>query len=186
MITTLGTMPNLLIKTKHLCNDFWRLKDSRLRCRICRRTLNPRKGLVKINRQILKKIIQEFILEHSTNIILARVNISKYKLLKILTLVRIAMSRNIPDVFVGIVEVDETYLGGQMKNRRQKDRLKYGKNAEGLEPLNSRSLAFSVGKERFTRKLCLIPKLKIWNQSLTSKSNGVQLSVPILGGLTPA
>jgi len=34
------------------------------------------------------------------------------------------MSRDVPNVFSGIVEVDETYLGGQMKNRKLKERLK--------------------------------------------------------------
>ena len=71
-------------------------------------------------------------LEHSINIILERVNISKFKLLKLLTLLRIVMTKDVPDVFSGIVELDETYLGGQMKNRKQKDRIKYGKNRRGF------------------------------------------------------
>jgi len=37
-------------------------------------------------------------------------------LLKILTLLRVAMTQDIPDVFDGTVEVDDTYLGGQWKN----------------------------------------------------------------------
>jgi hypothetical protein len=63
-------------------------------------------------------VIQEFLLEHSTNTILSRVDISKYMLLKILTLLRAAITQDIPDVFEGSVEVDETYLGGQWKNKR--------------------------------------------------------------------
>ena len=72
-----------------------------------------------------KQIISEFVLEHSTNIILARVNIFKYKLLKILTLLRIAMSKDVSEIFDGYAEVDKTYLGGQMKNRKLKEWLKY-------------------------------------------------------------
>jgi len=53
------------------------------------------KNLILISRKILKQIISEFILEHSTNTILDRVNISKYKLLKILTLIRIEMAKAI-------------------------------------------------------------------------------------------
>ena len=42
------------------------------------------------------------------------------------------MTKDVPEVFSGIVEVDETYLGGQMKNRKQKDRIKYSKNRRGF------------------------------------------------------
>jgi transposase-like protein len=42
------------------------------------------------------------------------------------------MSNDIPEVFSGVVEIDETYLGGQMKNKRQKERLKLGKNRRGF------------------------------------------------------
>jgi len=85
-----------------------------------------------MNHKLLKCIISEFVLEHSTNVILERVKISKHKLLKILTLLRINMSRDVPDVFSSTVEVDETYLGGQMKNRRLKERLKIGRNRRGF------------------------------------------------------
>jgi len=69
---------------------------------------------------VLKQVVSEFLLEHSTNIILERVNISKYKLLKTLTLLRIVMRKDVPRVFEGIVEVDETYLGGQMRKKERK------------------------------------------------------------------
>ena len=97
---------------------FYKICDGRLKCSECKKYFTPRKNLTAISRKLLKQIISEFILEHSTNTILDRVSISKYKLLKILTLFRIEMTKNIPDVFSGTVEVDETYLGGQWKNKR--------------------------------------------------------------------
>jgi len=114
-------------------NKFWSLGDGRLKCKQChRRFSNPKlkKPIAQIN--LLKRIISEFLLEHSTNIILGRVKISKYKLLKILTLLRIEMAKDVPKVFSGTVEVDETYLGGQMKNRKMKERVKYGKYRRGF------------------------------------------------------
>ena len=96
---------------------YWSLKDGRFRCSRCRKTFTDPRQLIRISASTLRSLIQEFVLEHSTNTILRRVNISKYMLLKILTLLRIAMTQDVPEVFEGTVEVDETYLGGQLKNK---------------------------------------------------------------------
>jgi transposase-like protein/DNA-directed RNA polymerase subunit RPC12/RpoP len=99
-------------------SNFWRLKDDRLKCANCRHKFTVKKKKAEINTGILKQVISEFGLEHSTNTILDRVNVSKYKLLKTLALLRKEMIKDVPEVFEGIVEVDETYLGGQWKNKR--------------------------------------------------------------------
>lgn len=112
--------------------EFWQLKDRRLKCKRCRSVFTPKPYRFGIRPAILSKVIEEFLLEHSTNTILARVKISKYKLLQILTLLRIVMTKDVPDVFSGIIEVDETYLGGQMRNKRKKIKIKLGKNRRGF------------------------------------------------------
>lgn len=91
---------------------------------MCKKYFTPNKNLTRISRNILKQTISEFILEHSTNTILDRVDISRYKLLKILTLFRIEVTKDIPSVFEGTVEVDETYLGGKWINKRKAVKLK--------------------------------------------------------------
>ena len=45
--------------------------------------------------------------------IIEQTRLSKYKVLKCGEAVRANMVRDIPEVFEGIVEVDETYPGGQ-------------------------------------------------------------------------
>jgi transposase-like protein len=107
------------------------LKDGRLKCIYCKFRFTSKSPSFKIDRRTLKSIIQEFILEHSTDTILSRVNVSKYKLLKTLTLLRIAMTKDVPDVFEGTVEVDETYIGGQWKNKPLKIKLKSAKSKRG-------------------------------------------------------
>ncbi len=99
-------------------NRFWSLKDGRFRCTKCRKTFSDFRKKISISQIKLRTVIQEFLLEHSTNIILTRVDISKYMLLKILTLLRVAMTQDVPEAFEGTVEVDETYIGGQLKNKR--------------------------------------------------------------------
>jgi len=112
----------------------WNISDGRLKCKKCKYLFTPKENPINISNKILKQIISEFILEHSTNIILSRVNISKYKLLKTLTLVRIEMTKDILDIFSGTVEVDETYLGGQWKNKR----LNVKKRAKVREKISKR------------------------------------------------
>lgn len=41
------------------------------------------------------------------------------------------MIRDIPEVFEGTVEVDETYIGGQWKNKRKSERAKGAKRGRG-------------------------------------------------------
>jgi transposase len=108
---------------KRICPEcsshrIWSLKDGRLRCAKCRHTFSDPRRPVRLSKSRLRRVIQEFVLEHSTNIVLSRVDISKYMLLKLLTLLRIAMTQDVPEVFEGAVEVDETYLGGQWRNKR--------------------------------------------------------------------
>ncbi len=105
---------------KCLKAKFWETGSGRLKCKNCRKLFTAKKNPHGLTDKVLREIVAEFLLEHSTNVILDRVKISKYKLLKILTLLRTAMTKEIPDVFSGIVEVDETYLGGQWKNKRLK------------------------------------------------------------------
>jgi transposase-like protein len=97
---------------------YWLLKDGRFKCSQCRKAFTDQRKRVRIASSTLRKVVQEFLLEHSTNIIFSRVTISRYMLLKILTLIRIVIAQDVPEVFEGTVEVDETYLGGQWKNKR--------------------------------------------------------------------
>jgi transposase-like protein len=79
--------------------DFWKTNDGRLKCKHCRYIFTPKPNPFNLPDGILKEIISEFVLEHSTNIILERVNISKYKLIKILAVLRRLMKEDIPEFF---------------------------------------------------------------------------------------
>lgn len=86
-------------KTCPKCNKIsksWRLKDGRFKCSNCQAKFTAQKKIVSVSDKLMRQIIQEFLLEHPTNTILFRLNISKYKLLKILTLLRLVMAKDTP------------------------------------------------------------------------------------------
>jgi hypothetical protein len=45
------------------------------------------------------------------------------------------MSKDIPDIFDGPIELDETYIGGQRKNKKLHIRRLQGKRGYGTEKL---------------------------------------------------
>jgi transposase-like protein len=53
------------------------------------------------------------------------------RILRALLLTRKAMAQDIPKVFSGAVEVDETYLGGQWKNKRKSHKIGGTKRGRG-------------------------------------------------------
>ena len=102
---------------------YWILRDGRFRWCVCRKAFRDPRKRVRINPFTVRKLIQEFLLEHSRNTILSRVNICRYMLLRILTLLRMVMVQDVPAVFEGTVEVDETYLGGQWEKQTSRGKV---------------------------------------------------------------
>ena len=67
----------------------------------------------------------------SSAIITQETGIHRLRVLRALTKVRIVMSKDILKVFSGIVEIDETYIGGQWKNKRKSQRKQQSKRGRG-------------------------------------------------------
>lgn len=109
----------------------WVVQGTRRRCAACRYTFTPGARGLRVPRALARRIISEFALEHSTNTILERVEVTKYTLLTLLTKLRAVMIRDVPPSVSGIVAVDETYVGGKWKNRRKKARRKAAKRGRG-------------------------------------------------------
>jgi len=98
--------------------SFWKIRRNHLKCKYCKSERSRKFGELNILRNTCKKIIYWFMLEQSVDRIQEQTNISRYSILKLLMILRKQMLLDVPGVFDGIVEVDETYLGGQWKNKR--------------------------------------------------------------------
>ena len=122
---------------RHKCRKcsgkkFWRVRRSKLRCQKCGYEFVPKIGGINLARYRWKALLKWFLRCQSINVIIEETKISKHKILKALNLVRKAMILDVPEVFSGVVEVDETYLGGQWKYKRKSVKRKQARSKRGL------------------------------------------------------
>jgi len=103
---------------------FYRVRRDKFRCRNCLYEFKPKLGNLKLSRADWKKIIFWFVLDQPILQIEEQTKISHYSVSKAVNLLRQMTVEDVPDVFSGVVEVDETYLGGQKKNKRKSVLLK--------------------------------------------------------------
>ena len=112
------------------------IRREKRRCKRCRYEFTPWliKG-VRLKDQKIKKIIEWFLLERSGLWIAQRLSLGKNQVYKVLRALRQVMAQDVPKVLEGIIEVDETYLGGQKKNKNKKQLKKeiniYGQSKKG-------------------------------------------------------
>lgn len=103
---------------------FWRVRRDKLKCKSCRYEFRFKLGNLNLTIKQWRTLLKWFLRCQSINVIKEETKISEYKILKALKTVRKAMIKDVPPVFDGVVEVDETYLGGQKKNKRKNQLLK--------------------------------------------------------------
>ena len=107
------------------------IRRGKRRCKTCRYEWNPQGLPLRLRREQWRRILEWFLLGLSSNRIAERTKLPKPRILRALAHVRQAMARDVPSVFSGIVEVDETYMGGQWKNKRKAARAKGTKRGRG-------------------------------------------------------
>ena len=85
----------------------------------CRYEFGPHKLPLTFSRDKWKEIIHLFLMEQSSNSIAEQTGFEQRRVLRALTKIRVVMTQDVPEIFSGTVEVDETYVGDQWKNKRK-------------------------------------------------------------------
>ena len=123
--------------TKHLkcphcgCGKLYSARWEKVRCNTCLYEWKPKKLPLTLTRKEWIKILHWFLRGLPAVAIAQETGIHRQRILRALTYVRIAFQQDVPDVFSGTVEVDETYIGGQWKNKRLNERSKGAKRGRG-------------------------------------------------------
>ena len=109
-----------------LKKDFYTIRRAKKRCKHCGYEWSLKTKIVglRLSKNDWKKILFWFVLGHSLRTIANQTKVSHYSVEKAVGIARKVMAKDIPGVFSGTVEVDETYLGGQKKNKTKKQLLK--------------------------------------------------------------
>ena len=86
-----------------------------------------------LSRDEWKPVINWFVPEQSSEKIAGLTGIERKRVLHALLYVRKALILDVPDIFSGIAGADETYMGGQWKNKKKKERAKGTKRGRGTK-----------------------------------------------------
>jgi len=95
------------------------MSTGRRRCAQCKYDFFPHALPLRLTRREWREIIHLFLMEQSSNSIVEQTGLDKKRVLRALLKIRMVLAKDIPDIFSGTVEVDETYLGGAWKNKRK-------------------------------------------------------------------
>ncbi len=110
---------------------YWVLSRDRRRCAGCRRDWRPARLPLRLATTQWRALLAWFLRGLSSQAIATETGLSRTRVLRALLVVRRAMAQDVPPVFSGTVEVDETYVGGSRKNQRQGQRAQATKRGRG-------------------------------------------------------
>jgi transposase-like protein len=102
-----------------------------LKCRGCRREWQPHKLPLALSRVQWRRVAHLFVLGLSTGQVTEESGLQRTRVLRALSAIRKALLLDPPEAFTGVVEVDETYVGGKRRNQRRPARALKVKHGRG-------------------------------------------------------
>lgn len=124
-------MKNKITCPKCSFKKTYNIRREKKRCAKCKYEWNPHRLPLYFKYQEWEKVLKWFLHGISCKEISKETGINRQRILRALTVVRNVFAKDVPEVFSGIVEVDETYIGGQWKNKRKIKRLQEVKRGRG-------------------------------------------------------
>lgn len=112
-------------------DNSWIVRRGKKKCARCRYEWRPDRLPLRLKRTEWRKLLRWFLLGQSSARIVKETGLGREQILRALTLVRKVLAQDIPPVFEGTVEIDETYLGGKFRNKRKGDRERGSKRGRG-------------------------------------------------------
>ena len=109
------------------------MSSGKRRCSECKYDFIPHNLPLRLTRDEWKQIIHLFLMEQNSNSIIERTRFERRRVFRALTKIRLVLAKDVPDIFSGTVEVDETYVGGQWKNKRKSIRDHGTKRGRGTK-----------------------------------------------------
>jgi transposase len=109
----------------------YEVRRGRVRCVVCRYEWRPDRLPLRLSRREWRRLLHYFLLGLSSNKLAEETGLERGRVLRALEVTRKVMARDTAATFRGTVEVDETYLGGQWKNKRRKAKRIKAKRGRG-------------------------------------------------------
>jgi len=169
----------------------WVLRRSKRKCKQCRREFSVNKypvSGVRSTVQDWKDCIGIFLRQRTAASIATETSIGNNRSVRMVNILRVLMTQDIPEMFLGPVEMDETYIGGQRKNKRLHIRRIKAKRGHGTDKLPIMGIfdrdEKKVYVEVMSRKLSMPHIFKTMNERVTSHASVFTDGFKMYRGLT--
>ena len=139
----------------------WSLRRNKRKCKKCRCEFSPRiyfTESIRSTEKEWKDCIRVFLRERTISRVSSSTSIGHCRVERMLSYLRECMSKEIPNKFKGPVELDETYIGGQRKNKKLHIRRFKAKRGHGTDKIPIVGLFDRSSKKIYVE---IIPKLDI-------------------------
>lgn len=139
----------------------WLIRRNKRKCKRCRVEFSRKDYILprfRLTERQWRSCIQTFIRERTINSIKDNVSVGHNTAVAIANALRLCMYKDMPKRFNGICEMDETYIGGQRKNKKLHIRRIKAKKGHGTDKLPIMGI---YGRTEGRIYVEVIPKLSI-------------------------